>query len=300
MTQKLILMVYFGLLIAFSNGTNIFNTKFDKDTQKPTNLIIPRKNTGDPFKFPKHRPDPPGTALCPAKLPIFCSNYNSKTFLCVEHDKAVFNGLNTDDDRQTVTFSQKDGYTSLFIDDEELLCRSAPNKTNLTIEDFKAVNNIGILGQLERNMIEKLKDIEGDPIAVCEVSNSEQVRYFRYDEDDKAYKYMVKFTTKKFHINGTLYSLSCYQGTTDRTAKEVLEQSVKDRLKLEAGENGQQGTVEVKPASSNADDDPPIKTIIFLAMVQLGIIIWYWYCHEEKLDNNSHKEEEENDRSNYM
>jgi hypothetical protein len=87
-------------------------------------------------------------------------------------------------------------------------------------------------------MIEKLEWIDGDPIVVCQVSNSDQVRYFRYNRDDDAYKYMVKFTNKKFHVNDTLYSLSCYQSTTDRTAKQVLEQSVKDRLKLEAGENG--------------------------------------------------------------
>jgi hypothetical protein len=151
----------------------------------------------------------------------------------------VFNGLNKDDDRQTVTFSQKDGSTILFEDREQLLCRLAPNKTNLTIEDFKAFDGIGILGQLvEKWMTEKLEFINGDPFAVCQVSNSDQVRYFSYKKDDDAYKYMVKFTNKKFHVNDTLYSLSCHQKTTHRTAKQVLEQSVKDRLKLEAGENG--------------------------------------------------------------
>jgi hypothetical protein len=223
MTQKLILVVYFGLLIAFSNGTNTFYAKFDKTTPKPkpTNFVIPRMNTGHPFNFPKlFSRDPPETALCPAKLPIVCSYNNA--FICVEHDKTVFNSLNNVDATQTINLSNSN---------YQFTCGLARQKTDLTLEEFE---KNGILHQfIMETMIVKLEDIEGDPIAICRVSNSNQVQYFQYNDDDAACKYMAKFKSKKFHINNKPYFLSCHKKTNERTAKEVIE-SAEDFFKLKA------------------------------------------------------------------
>jgi len=121
-----------------------------------------------------------------------------------------------------------------YYHEKELTCRLAQQTTDLTIEDFEIQRTI--LHQLSTKVRFELEAIKDDVIAICVVSiaNSNQVEYFKYNDiGQNIVEYMKQLKNKKFHINNIPYFLSCYEKTNDHTAKENLEQSVKDSLKFE-------------------------------------------------------------------
>jgi hypothetical protein len=184
MVQKVMLMIYLGFLVAFCNCTHTFKAKPNTNNSdlKCSNVVSARKgDTNKPFRFHQaNQNTTPEKVLCPAQLPIYC--YTIYTFLCVEYDTAVFDGLNKTDDTQIVTFSANDVGIYSYYHEKELTCRLAQQTTDLTMEDFEIQRTI--LHQLSTKVRFELEAIKDDVIAICVVSiaNSNQVEYFKYND----------------------------------------------------------------------------------------------------------------------